>query len=56
MAIKFVDEEPEGDKPKRAKTADAPPVVREPDAEALKESVDPELSHPKPGPKKRGRK
>ena len=57
MAIKFVDKEPEGEgKPKRAKQSDAPPVAREPDAEALKESVDPELSHPKPGPKKRGRK
>ena len=53
MAIKFVDVEPEGDKAKRA---DAPPVTREPDAKALKASVEPELPHAKPAPKKRGRK
>ena len=57
MAIKFVDIEPEGDpKPKRSRQADAPAPGREPDAEALKRSVDPELPHAKPAPKKRGRK
>ena len=52
MAIKFVDKDP-GDhaKPKRA-----PSVRAEPDADALKQSVESELSHPKPEPKKRGRK
>ena len=53
MAIKFVDKEPEGD---RSKKADAPPVKREPDAAALKKSVDPELSHVKPAHGSRGRK
>lgn len=53
MAIKLVDIEPEGD---RSKKADAPPVKREPDAEALKDGVDPELPHAKPESKKRGRK
>ena len=52
MAIKFVDKEPES--PGKSRKADAPSV--EPDAEALKNSVEPELSHPKPEPKKRGRK
>ena len=56
MAIKFVDTEPEAEKPKRAKQADVPSVEREPDAETLKESVDPELTHPKPEAKPRGRK
>lgn len=55
MAIKFVDKEPKGEL-KRSGKADAPPPEREPDAEALKESVDPELPHAKPAPKKRGRK
>ena len=53
MAIKFVDKEPEGDKSKKAAAA---PVKREPDAEALDASVEPELPHAKPAPKKRGRK
>ncbi len=57
MAIKFVDVEPEdAGKPKRSEKADAPPVKREPDAEALETSVDPELPFAKPAPKKRGRK
>ena len=57
MAIKFVDIEPEDTgRPKRSEKADAPPAKREPDAEALKPSVDPELPHAKPAPKKRGRK
>jgi hypothetical protein len=57
MAIKFVDIEPgDAGKPKRSEKAEAPPVKREPDAEALEESVDPELPHTKPAPKKRGRK
>ncbi len=57
MAIKFVDVESEdAGKPKRSKQADAPPPTREPDAEALKASVDPELPFAKPAPKKRGRK
>ncbi len=57
MVIKFVDKEPEGEgKPKRAKQSDAPAVAREPDAEALGESVVPELPHPKPASRKRGRK
>ena len=57
-ALRFgqdVEHDGEG-KPKRSEKADAPPVAREPDAEALKESVDPELSHSKPAPKKCGRK
>lgn len=53
MVIRFVDKEPERD---RSKTADAPPVKREPDARALTRPVDAELPHPKPEPKKRGRK
>ena len=54
MAIKFVDIDPkDAGKPK---TADAPSVKREPDAEALEASVESELPHPKPAPKKRGRK
>lgn len=57
MVIKFVDKEPENaGGPKRSEKADAPPPEREPDAEALKGSVDPELPHAKPVPKKRGRK
>ena len=56
MAIKFVDIEPEGGKPKRSEKADAPPPEREPDAEALKEGVDPELPHAEPTPKRRGRR
>ena len=57
MAIKFVDNEPEDvGKPKRSEQADTPTVKREPDAEALSPSVDPELSHAKPAAKKRGRK
>ncbi|WP_165359729.1 hypothetical protein [Lichenibacterium minor] len=56
MAIKFVDIDSEdGGKPKRAEKAEAP-VTREPDAEALKDSVNPELPHAKPKRKKRGRK
>ena len=54
MAIKFVDKEPEG--AGKPKTADAPSTKREPDAKALETSVEPELPHPKPAPKKRGRK
>ena len=54
MVIKFVDIEPgEGD---RSKKADAPSGKREPDAEALKSSVEPELPHSKPEPKKRGKR
>ncbi len=57
MAIKFVDKEPDdAGKPKRSEKADAPAVKREPDAEALEASVDPELPFAKPTPKKRGRK
>ncbi len=57
MAIKFVDIEPEdADRPKRSKQAEAPPTKREPDAEALEASVEPELPFAKPAPKKRGRK
>ncbi len=56
MAIKFVDVEPDDGKPKTSKKADAPTVKREPDAEALETSVDPELPFAKPAPKKRGRK
>ena len=52
MTIKFVDKQPEGD---RSKRTNAPSVKREPDAEALKMSVETELPHPKPTPKKRGR-
>ena len=57
MAIRFVDIEP-GDlgKPKRSEKADAPAVKRESDAEALKASMEPELPHAKPAPKKRRRK
>ncbi len=51
MAIKFVDVEPE-DAGKPKKKADAPAVKREPDAEALEPSMDPELPHAKPKPKK----
>lgn len=54
MAIKFVDKEPED--AGKSKQAAAPSVKREPDAEALDTTVEPELSHPKPSPKKRGRK
>lgn len=54
MAIKFANVEPESEgKPKRA---DASLPEREPDVDALKESVDPELPQAKPAPKKRGRK
>lgn len=56
MAIRFVDVEPEGEKPKRSKQAEAPSAKREPDAEVLEASVVPELPHPKPEPKPRGRK
>ena len=56
MAIKSVDIEPEGGKPKRSEKADAPRPEREPDAEALKEGVDPELPQAKPALKRRGRK
>ncbi len=57
MAIKFVDVEPENvGKPKRSEKADAPVVKREPDAEALNPSVDPELPHARPKPKRRQRK
>ena len=52
MAIKFVDKDPGHD----AKPKKAPSVRAEPDADALKQSVESELSHPKPEPKKRGRK
>ena len=52
MAIKFVDKDP-GDETKPKK---APSVTAEPDAEALKQSVESELSRPTPAPKKRGRK
>ncbi len=55
MTIKFVDGEPE-DASKPKKKADAPAVKREPDVEALEPSVDPELPHAKPKPKKRDRK
>ncbi len=56
-AIEVVDKGPEdGGKPKRSEKADAPPVAREPDAEALKGSVDPELPHAESAPKKRGKK
>ena len=49
MAIKFVEKKPEdAGKPKKSEKTDAPAAKREPDAEALEESVDPELSHPKP--------
>ena len=54
MAIKFVDKEPEG--AGKSRKADMPSVKREPDAKALEKSVEPELSHPQPEPKKRGRK
>ena len=53
MAIKFVDEEPEGD---RSEEADAPPVAREPDAEALEGSEEPELPQAEPVSKKCGQK
>ncbi len=57
MAIKFVDTKPEDmGKPKRSEKADAPAVKREPDADALNPSVDPELPHAKPKPKRRQRK
>ncbi len=57
MAIKFVDVEPENvGKPRRSDKADAPVVKREPDAEALNPSVDPELPHARPKPKRRQRK
>ncbi len=57
MAIKFVDIEPEyAGRPKRSKQADASPTTCEPDAEALKASIAPELPFAKPAPKKRGRK
>ena len=57
MAIKFVDVEPEdAGKPKRSEKADAPAVKRELDDEALSSSVDPELAHAKPKPKRRQRK
>ena len=57
MAIKFVDIEPEdAGKSKRSDNASVPPPEREPDADALKPSVEPELPHAKPKPKKRGRK
>ena len=52
-AIKFVDKEPEG---RSSKKADALPVEREPDSDALKASVETELPHSKPTQKKRGRK
>lgn len=54
MAIKFVDKESEG--AGKSRKADMPSVKREPDAKALEKSVEPELSHPQPEPKKRGRK
>ena len=54
MTIKFVDKEPED--ASKSKKADAPSAKREPDAEALDVTVETELSHPKPTPKKRGRK
>ena len=56
MAIKFVDVKPVDGKPKRSEKADAPAVNREPDDEALSSSVDPEVSHAKPKPKRRQRK
>ena len=57
MAIKFVDTKPEDmGKPKRSEKADAPAVKREPDADALNPSVDPEQPHAKPKPKRRQRK
>ena len=56
MAIKFVDVEPEAEKPKRSKQADAPAVKREPDAEALERPVTPELAGLQPKPKSQGRK
>ncbi len=52
----FVDVEPEDGKPETSKKADAPAVKREPDAEALSPSVDSELPHAKPKPKRRQRK
>ncbi len=53
MALKFTDKEPEGD---RSKKAGSPAVKREPDAEALNPSVDPELPHATPKSKRRQRK
>ena len=48
MARKSEDKEPDSEtKPKAPST-----VKAEPDAEALEQSVEPELSHPKPEPKK----
>lgn len=56
MAITSVDKEPEdAGKPNRSEKAEAPPAKREPDADALERSVDPELPHAKPA-KKRGPK
>ena len=52
MANKSVDKGSDSEaEPKKAPSAKA-----EPDAEALEQSVEPELSHPKPEPEKRGRK
>lgn len=56
MAINLVDVEPEDREPKRSEKADAPAVKREPDAEALIPSVDPELPHVTSKPKRRQRK
>ena len=52
MTIKVTDVTPED----AAKPKKAPSVEAEPDSEALEQSVEPELSHPKPEPEKRGRK
>lgn len=57
MAITSVDKEPEdAGKPNRSEKAEAPPAKREPDADALERSVDPELPHAKPAPETRGPK
>ena len=57
MAIKFVDVEPENvGNPKRSEKADVPVLKRDPDAEALNPSVDPELPHARPKPKRLQRK
>ena len=53
MEIKFIDKQPNDD---ATNPKTAPSVKAEPDAEALKQSVEPELSHPKPKPKNGGRK
>lgn len=56
MATRFVDKQPDdAGKLKRSEKADTPPPEREPDAEALTESVDPELPHAKPAPKQHRR-